>query len=348
MNIKKWSSLLLGILLLFSTAACGSKPLTWQEQYDLGVRYLSEGNYEEAIIAFTAAIEIDPKQAPAYVGRGDTYIGLGQTEENLVAAQADYELAVELDETCAEAYLGLANVYFQMGEYEKAVEILQLGLIKTNSNPSINSFLEDLQNDFVENMVAAGDYGFMFSDQVVTLQDWLVNGKSITECSLEDFRAEFPDETGYGAHYENGVISSYGPTRWIEDHVSGGGNVSVSFENGEVFWVHFYGQNQVNTCHFYLQTNFCGIRTNDTFSDILRKIGFTEIGIAYLSACEENITYMTDEFEMHFMKNEDGYQSIGFGFSTFENGIRTDRKVLSFSFFGEELGEIYYQIQGTR
>lgn len=31
--------------------------LTWQEQYDLGLRYLSEGNYEEAIIAFTAAIE---------------------------------------------------------------------------------------------------------------------------------------------------------------------------------------------------------------------------------------------------------------------------------------------------
>ena len=37
----------------------------WQSQYDLGVRYLSEGNYEEAVIAFTAAIEIDPMRPEA-------------------------------------------------------------------------------------------------------------------------------------------------------------------------------------------------------------------------------------------------------------------------------------------
>ena len=31
----------------------------WQEQYDLGVQYLSKGTYEEAIIVFAAAIEIE-------------------------------------------------------------------------------------------------------------------------------------------------------------------------------------------------------------------------------------------------------------------------------------------------
>ena len=46
----------------------------WQEQYDLGVRYLFDGDYEGAILAFSAAIEIDPKRAPAYVGRGDAYV----------------------------------------------------------------------------------------------------------------------------------------------------------------------------------------------------------------------------------------------------------------------------------
>ena len=44
--------------------------MTWQDYYDLGIRYLSEGNYQEAIIAFTAAIEIDPKLTDAYMGRG--------------------------------------------------------------------------------------------------------------------------------------------------------------------------------------------------------------------------------------------------------------------------------------
>lgn len=50
----------------------------------MGVRYLSEGNYEEAIIAFTAAIEIDPKRAEAYVGRGDAYVLSENAVENLV------------------------------------------------------------------------------------------------------------------------------------------------------------------------------------------------------------------------------------------------------------------------
>lgn len=70
--------LFLGCLLL---SACERQP-TWQEEYDLGMRYLSEGNYEEAIIAFTAAIEIDPKRAEAYVGLADVYI-----------AQGDYDAA---------------------------------------------------------------------------------------------------------------------------------------------------------------------------------------------------------------------------------------------------------------
>ena len=49
---------------------------TWQEQYDLGLRYLEEGNYEEAILAFTAAIEIAPKQAEAYIKTAEAYVAL--------------------------------------------------------------------------------------------------------------------------------------------------------------------------------------------------------------------------------------------------------------------------------
>ena len=57
---KKFLVLILTLALL---TACGKKAPTWQEQYDLGIRYLSEGNYQEAILAFTAAISIDPKVA---------------------------------------------------------------------------------------------------------------------------------------------------------------------------------------------------------------------------------------------------------------------------------------------
>lgn len=93
--MKKCVSLLFVFCLL--TSSCGTKTTqvtqeaintpTWQEQYDLGVRYLSEGNYQEAIIAFTAAIEIDPRQSKAYVGLADSYIGLGDYEKALQAIE---------------------------------------------------------------------------------------------------------------------------------------------------------------------------------------------------------------------------------------------------------------------
>ena len=148
--------LLFAAVILFTVTAlcaCGQKPMveeqsvpTWQEQYDLGVRYLSEGNYEEAIIAFTAAIEIDPKQAPAYVGRGDAYIGSGETEDNLEAAQADYEMAIELDETNVETYLSLADVHIRRGDYDKALDILRSGLERAGQSQEISEKIAEIES----------------------------------------------------------------------------------------------------------------------------------------------------------------------------------------------------------
>ena len=64
--MKRIGCIAFAVALILSITACGKHGSTWQEQYDLGVRYLSEGNYEEAIIAFHAAIEIDPKQSVTY------------------------------------------------------------------------------------------------------------------------------------------------------------------------------------------------------------------------------------------------------------------------------------------
>ena len=80
--MKRLFAAILIITILFSLAACAQKAeATWQEQYDLGVRYLNEGKYEEAVIAFNAAIEIDPKQADAYIGLAEVYTVQGDTEK---------------------------------------------------------------------------------------------------------------------------------------------------------------------------------------------------------------------------------------------------------------------------
>lgn len=118
-----------GISLLFLLASC-AQPASqvetanhWQEQYDLGMRYLAEGNYSEAIVAFTLAIEIDPKQAPAYVGRGDAYAGFvgtkqgeSQARDNLEKAADDYGEAIELNPENADYYIKRGDAYVLLSE----------------------------------------------------------------------------------------------------------------------------------------------------------------------------------------------------------------------------------------
>ena len=150
--MKKISTILLSFVLLLS--ACAKAQPTWQEQYDLGVRYLEEGNYEKAIIAFTAAIEIDPKQAEAYVGRGDAYVGYAQTLteggtpdgdalEAYENAVKDYRTAIRHDKTDASVYQKAAEIYILLEDTDSAIELLEKGL-RATEDQSLQDFLDEL------------------------------------------------------------------------------------------------------------------------------------------------------------------------------------------------------------
>ena len=73
-------TLCLSIVMLLTLCSCAKKELTWQEQYDLGEKYLSEGNFEDAALAFAAAIKIDPNNTEAYAKAIEAYIGMGDAE----------------------------------------------------------------------------------------------------------------------------------------------------------------------------------------------------------------------------------------------------------------------------
>ena len=179
--------------------SCGGQP-TWQEQYDLGIRYLSEDNYEEAIIAFTAAIEIDPNRVEAYVGRGDAYVGSGGTED-LVAALGDYEKALGLDKTLVDAWVGIANVYIFLGEYDKAIEILNNGVIVTGDE-TLKSKLAEIQEQFMPSQIN------VLTKQSFIKYDYIKSGNYGDENEFtEGVHIYQYDEEGYLTHMESWLCS---------------------------------------------------------------------------------------------------------------------------------------------
>ena len=126
--MKRCTGIVLSVLLIIlSMASCSqSTEELWQEQYDLGVRYLSDGNYDQAIIAFTAANEIDPKRAEAYVSMADVYIrrqefdkalallqnAWTETENNEILARVDFrDWALESPISVEELTIGGISFY---------------------------------------------------------------------------------------------------------------------------------------------------------------------------------------------------------------------------------------------
>lgn len=61
------------------------------EKLELGQKYLVELDYSNAVLEFTDAIKIDPKNPDAYIGLAEAYIGTGDTEKAIEALERGYE-----------------------------------------------------------------------------------------------------------------------------------------------------------------------------------------------------------------------------------------------------------------
>lgn len=95
---KKCLGFIIVVIIVMLAVAAGilaynnSDSVRLKRQLDLGNRYLAELNYEEAIVAYEAAIEIEPMSVEAYLGLAEAYIGKGDYEAAAEALQKGYEL----------------------------------------------------------------------------------------------------------------------------------------------------------------------------------------------------------------------------------------------------------------
>ncbi len=83
----------------------------------LGLLHMELGNYEDAVDAFSKAIELDNKYAQVYLNRGRAY-NLAQNNE---LALADLNMLVSLDTSYALGYFGRATVHNSMGNTSAAI-----------------------------------------------------------------------------------------------------------------------------------------------------------------------------------------------------------------------------------
>ena len=77
--------------LIISFAVAGGNDEKLQKQLDLGNKYLEEMDYEQALVAFEAALDINPMNADAYLGIVEVYIRTNEFEKALVIAKEGYE-----------------------------------------------------------------------------------------------------------------------------------------------------------------------------------------------------------------------------------------------------------------
>lgn len=118
-------------------------------QMDLGNRYLEEGNYEHAVIAFDEAISIDPMSAEAYIGKAGAYLGMDdyeQAAEVYVAAFAAMPDSEKMKDAAEKFFLDYAKKYIDSGNIERAVSILEEGY-KLTGRESLHNKAEKLRQE---------------------------------------------------------------------------------------------------------------------------------------------------------------------------------------------------------
>ena len=141
---KSELSIVIVICFFFALVACQKRP-TWQEQYDLGMRYLTESNYEEAILAFTAAIEIDPNQPDAYVYLIQTYLATGDVEKAEATRLQGYEATgnIRLGQSVSSGWI----IYDDNIPFEQRITYRLFDALSAEQQKAIQALLAAIQTD---------------------------------------------------------------------------------------------------------------------------------------------------------------------------------------------------------
>lgn len=104
-------TILLLIIFLLPIISCSNNSNKNEEYLELGSESIVAGDYNQALINFNKAIEIDPESVEAYINRG---LVLGIMGDYSSALQ-DFNKSIDIDPDNAEAYKsrGITKLYLE-------------------------------------------------------------------------------------------------------------------------------------------------------------------------------------------------------------------------------------------
>jgi len=114
-------------------AEAGPSPITARDWNTRGIELSRSGEKQQAVEAFSRAVQVQPKLADPYLNRAIVFIKLKEWKK----AEADCTKAIELDPDNARSYHQRAVIRSQMGLHEAAFKDASRAVRMEPTNPSM-------------------------------------------------------------------------------------------------------------------------------------------------------------------------------------------------------------------
>ena len=127
---------------------------------DLGQRYLEEQDYEQALVEFDKAIAIDPKNIDAYIGKAQTYQGMGDIELSIQTLEEAYEKidSRQIEDSLISAYMEQSQKYIGNEQYDEALDVYDRLLELDGNDNDIQSGIEELLQEYINSLTEQQRY----------------------------------------------------------------------------------------------------------------------------------------------------------------------------------------------
>lgn len=140
MKVKRLFRGFIAALLVFLSACSGGAEAA-AVTLEIAQKYLSEGNYEEAIEAFTALIEIDPENTSLYMQRADAYVYVEKYQE----AVDDYSFVIDREDSNHTAINNRGILHYVLGDLENGdADLKRIAELADGTEEEKNAAYEEL------------------------------------------------------------------------------------------------------------------------------------------------------------------------------------------------------------